>query len=285
MTVQVGPIRDVDVPEVAAFLNAELDSALPAEVWARSMIVPWAVDAPNHGFLLRDDGRVVGAYLAFYSERWIRGARERFCNLGAWCVRPEYRVHSVRLLKAMLAQEGYHFTDLSPSGPVVPLNTRLRFRSLDTATALLPNLPWPTLPGRVRISSDAARIERLLTGDELAVYRDHARCAAARHLVIRRGGRSCYVMFRRVRRRGLPLFVTLLHVSDRELLAASIRPLSRYLLLRLGVPFTLLELRVAGRRPWPSRMLATSRPKMYRSDSLTPEDIDDLYSELTCVPW
>jgi len=29
----------------------------------------------------------------------------------------------------------------------------------------------------------------------------------------------------------------------------------------------------------------TSWPKMYRSASLEPDQIDDLYSELVCVPW
>jgi hypothetical protein len=247
--------------------------------------VPWKVDSPNRGFLLDDEGVVVGVYLAFYSERIIRGTLRRFCNLGAWSVRPEYRVHSVRLLKALLAQTGYHFTDLSPSGPVVPLNTRLKFRSLDTSTALVPNLPWPTVPGRVRISSDPDVIRDRLDGADLAIYRDHAGCAAAMHVILMHGDRSCYVMFRRVRRKGLPLFCTILHVSDRDRFADWARPLFRHLLLRHGLPFTLAELRVVGRRPRPCAMLSHPRPKMYRSEILSPQDIDDLYSELTCVPW
>ena len=77
--------------------------------------------------LLDADGAIVGAHLAFYSEREIDGRAERFCNLGAFCVREEHRFHSLRLLKALLAQDGYHFTDLSPSGNVVELNRRLKF--------------------------------------------------------------------------------------------------------------------------------------------------------------
>ena len=139
---------------VADFLHANLNTRVPASVWRRAMSVPWKVEAPNHGFMLRDGQRVVGVYLAFYSERVIAGQVERFCNLGAWCVLPDFRFHSVRLLKALLAQDGYHFTDLSPSGNVVPLNVRLKFRSLDTSTALIPNLPWPTAVRRTRISAD-----------------------------------------------------------------------------------------------------------------------------------
>ena len=145
--------------------------------------VPWSVDAPNAGFMLLDGHAIVGVHLAYYSERVIAGRRERFCNLGAFCVLPDHRFHSLRLLKALLAQEGYHFTDLSPSGNVVALNRRLKFRTLETAVALVPNLPWPSWPGRDVISSDPALIERTVTGPDLEIYRDHTGASAGRHLV------------------------------------------------------------------------------------------------------
>lgn len=43
------------------------------------------------------------------------------------------------------------------------------------------------------------------------------------------------------------------------------------------------ELRFIGHR-LPLSFKVTSWPKMYRSDSLEPDQIDDLYSELACVP-
>jgi hypothetical protein len=235
--------------------------------------------------MLLDDDRVVGAHLAFYSERTVGGETERFCNLGAWCVDPGYRLHGLRLLKALLAQDGYTFTDLSPSGSVVGINEKLRFTFLDTETQLTPNLPWPSLPGRTRIITDPAAIERALTGDDLALYHDHARTAAARHLVLQRGDRTCYVIFRKDRRKDLPLFASILHVSDGELLRRAARPLARHLLLRHGALATLSERRVVGRRPSLSYTLKTPRRKMFRSDRLGPHQIDYLYSELVCLPW
>jgi hypothetical protein len=288
MTVRVRPITDADVRPVAEFLHAHLNTRVPADSWADAMRVPWQVDAPNHGFALVDEANgadaIVGAYLAFYSTRQIEGRTERFCNLGAWCVRPGQRLHSVKLLKALLAQDGYHFTDLSPSGNVVPLNTRLKFRFLDTTTALMPNLPWPSLPGRYRISSDPAVIEATLTGGELRLYRDHARTRAAHHVVLTRGDQWCYVIFRRDRRRNLPLFASILHVSDPALFRAMTRPLSRHLLLRHGIVASLAELRVVNHRPRPSLLLRAHRRKMFRSP-LEPDQIDYLYSELVCVAW
>lgn len=282
MAAELTAIRDADVPRVADFLHANLNTSVP---WARVMTEPWKADGPNHGFMLSDGSAVTGAYLAFYSERNVGGRVERFCNLGAWCVRPQARAHSVRLLTALLAQPGYHFTDLSPSGNVVALGTRLRFRQLDTSTALVPALPLPTVALRTRISEDPEVIDAALAGAELDIYHDHAHAAAARHLLLTSGHGSCYVMFRKVRRRRLPLFATILYVSNPDVFRQGTAALSRHLLVHHGVLATLAELRIVGQRPRLSVMLASSRPKMYRSASLAPGQIDDLYSELACVPW
>ena len=68
--------------------------------------VPGKVQAPNHGYMLRDGQRVVGALFALYSERLVERRVERFCNMGTWCVLPGYRFRSISLLAALLAQEG-----------------------------------------------------------------------------------------------------------------------------------------------------------------------------------
>jgi hypothetical protein len=280
--VEVRPIGPDDVSAVAEFLHAQLNERVPAEAWARAVDVPWPVERPNAGFMLIADGAVVGAHLAFYSERTIDGRRERFCNLGAWCVLPEHRFHALRLLKALLAQDGYHFTDLSPSGSVVGLNERLGFRFLDTTTTVVPNLPWP---GRGAISSDPALLERTLIGDQLRIYRDHAGATAARHLLLTRGGDWCYVVFRKDRRKGLPLFASLLHVSNPALFRAMARPLARHLLLRHGAAATLVERAVVEHAPRLSLTVESPRRKMFRSPSLEPAQIDYLYSELVCLSW
>jgi hypothetical protein len=280
VTLHVAPITTADIPAVARFLHEHLNDRVTADAWERAVQVPWKVSAPNHGFLLRDSdtGEVAGAYLAFYSERDGR----RFCNLGAWCVLPQHRFHSLKLLKALLAQEGHVFTDLSPSGTVVPMNTRLGFEFLDTSTAVAPNLPW--LPVRGRLSVDPAVLESTLRGDDLQIYRDHAGTAAAQHVLLRRGDRYCYVIYRTDRRKDLPFFASLLHVSDPALFRVMRRRFQSHLLLRHGILALLAETRVAGHRPRLSRMLPNPRRKMFRGD-VAAQDVDYLYSELTCLSW
>lgn len=283
MTAILAPITDADLVAVGEFMHANLNSRIASEQWERALDVPWHVDAPNHGFLLRHEDEMVGAYVAYYSDREIDGTLQHFCNLGAWCVLDGFRAEGVRLLRSLLSQKGYHFTDLSPSGNVVPLNKRLKFHSLDTATALLPNLPRAARG--CRISDDPATIERALGGADLAVYRDHRTTAGARHLVVTDGDGVCYVVWRRDRRKGMPLFASILHVSNPAVFARCCGAMSRHLLMRHGLPATLAELRVVGGRPPFSLLMSTSRPKMYKSPTLRADDIDYLYSELTCLAW
>ena len=283
--VAVRPITPGDARLVAEFLHANLNERVPVEAWLRLVDVPWSIERPNAGFMLVDGEDVVGAHLALYSERPIDGRLHRFCNLGAWCVRPEYRFYALKLLKALLAQEGYHFTDLSPSGSVVGLNTRLGFRFLDTTTLVLPNLPWPTPPGRYRITADPAVLQTTLEGVVLQQYRDHLAAPAAHHLLLMRADEWCYVVFRKDRRKGLPLFASILHVSNPKLFNEMARPLARHLLMHHGTIATLIERAVVEAQPRPSFEVESPRVKMYLSSSLEPAQIDYLYSELVCLSW
>jgi hypothetical protein len=285
--VAVQPITDRDSLRVGEFLHANMNPQVPVDAWVRAVKVAWEVDRPNAGFMLVDGGAIVGAYLACYSERVINDVPVRFCNLADWCVLPEYRFHALRLLKALLAQDGYHFTDLTPSEPsgdgrnVIGINLRLGFRFLDTTTTVVPNLPWPLTARRGKISSDPALLERTLHGEQLRLYHDHAASAAARHLVLLRDGDWCYVMFRKERHRGLPVLASILYVSNPELFRAMTGPLTRHLLLRHRAAVTMIERAVVEHRPRLSRAIKSPhRRRMFLSSSLDPAQIDYLYSEL-----
>jgi hypothetical protein len=307
VTVDVVPITDADVAAVGSFLHDHLNNRISPSLWPRVISGSRKADSPNHGFALRDGERVVGAYVAYYSKRIVTGRVERICNLGVWSVLPEYRIHSVRLLKALLAQDGYHFTDLSPNETVELVNSRLRFRYLDTSVALVPNLPWPALSHRTRISDDTGTIDSTLTGRELELYRDHAEAAAAHHLVLTRGSESCYIMFRRRWYRGRPIFASVIYISNPRLFRRTVPLLARHLLVHYRLIATFAELRIVGTRPRASFVLPLPKepvrrhnskfprsyaeryremfpPKMYRSATLEPYEIDDLYSELPFSP-
>ena len=284
--VDLRPITHADVSAVGHFLQANLNQRVSDSAWTAAMLAPSVIPPPNHGFMLRSGDAIVGVYLAFYSERVLDDRTLKICNLAAWCVLENFRSHGLRLARALLAQRGYEFTDLSPSGNVIALNRRMKFRELDTATDLAINLPWPAYSRGSRIESNSDKIPGLLAGRDLQVYLDHRGSAAARHLVVVRGAERCYVMFRRDRRRKLPLFASLLYVSRPEVFLSTARLVQRHLLLRHGIPATLVEKRlVGGALPRPAFVVRSPRTKMFRSNALEPDEVDYLYSELTWVAW
>lgn len=273
-----------DARSVSLFLHTHLNRRVPAEAWAALIQPPWgAGEAPNHGFQLVDDhGEIVGVYLAVYSTS--DEGRPAVCNLAAFCVVEEHRLQSLRLVRALLRQKGYVFTDLSPSGNVPAMNERLGFQRLDTATRLAVNLP--RLPGGVSVSDSPIALERTLTGRDAIIYRDHRRAAAARHLLLVHDDRHAYLMYRRDRRKRLPVFASPLYVGgDPALLESSWASVRSHLLGR-GFLATLAERRILGFSPGgPGRELARPRMKMYRDAAGDEHAIDYLYSELTLLEW
>ena len=150
----------------------------------------------------------------------------------------------------------------------------------------MPALPVLPRADRARVVDEPGAIAGRLGGRDLEIFRDHQHARAAHHVVLERGSQSCYAIWRRDRRKNLPLLASILHASDPAALTALLPALSTHLLVRHGVPVILAERRFTTLRPPNSFMLTrSSRPKMFRSPTLAAEAIDYLYSELTCVAW
>lgn len=279
------PIHGSDIFRVSHFLHLNMNGRPGVDAWRRLMEQEWSIAAPNHGFQLMAGSDVVGAYLAIYSDREKKGETYKFCNLAAFCVLPEYRHHAMRLYRALLAQKGYEFTDLSPSGNVIALNERLGFKRLDLAASLVPNYPWIGRR-RVGLTERPEILREVLGGTDLKIFEDHAGCPASRHLLISSGSSYAYVLYRRDRRKHLPVFASPLYAGGSlELLQLSWPEVAGFLLTRHGMLATLAERRILGFTPKGGYSLDSPRPKMYRSARLAAKDIDYLYSELTVLEW
>lgn len=283
-SIAVREIRAEDTERVGIFLHTHLNRRVPASSWAALVQPPWDAVCPNHGFqLVEADDRIVGAYIAVYSTR--EPSEPVVCNLAAFCVLEEHRSHSLRLVRALLRQKGYLFTDLSPSGSVPAMNERLGFQHLDTATRLVVNVPRPRRG--LEVNDDPATLREVLAGTDAVVYRHHEHAPAARHALVVSGDAYAYLMYRRDRRKRLPVFASPLYVGGSTPLLETAWPAVASHLMRRGLPVTLAERRVLGFAPTgPGHELARPRPKMYRAGAGAPEPtVDYLYSELTLLQW
>ena len=192
MILRLASITDADLSAVADSVHVNLNHKVSVARWHQALLMPWEIDAPNHGVLRRNGEQI--------------------------------------------------------------------------ATALGPDLPLPFSGRRTRISADPQVIEGTHAGPELELYRDHAGTAAAHHLVLTRGNDSCYITFREVTRKSLPIFVAIICVGNIELFHQGIVPSTRYLLIHYQVVATLAELRII--EPSPSFMMSVPQLNMHESATL-----------------
>jgi hypothetical protein len=284
--IEISPITEADAPAAARFLHEHLNPAVTADAWTVLLRPPWGATGPNSGFQLHVDGALAGVYAAGYAERAGADGPVATCNLAAFCVLEPHRMHSLRLVRALLKQPGYVFTDFSPSGNVVAMNERLGFHRLETGTRLVVNLPRPGRRG-VTITEDPGALAATLAGADADVHRDHAAAPAAHHLLVRRGDEYAYLVFRADARRGLRIFATPLYAGgSTALLRDAWGPVRAHLLRRHRLVFTVAERRILSFADGIGRDLPSPpRERMVRGDGLAPERIDYLYSELALVSW
>ena len=273
------PIRDDDLPAFCLFLTEHLSSQRTPEQWALAFCQNWGVAKRNNGFLIRDQGRIVGGIGAIYAERLIRGRPERFCNITSWCVLEAYRAQSMRLAMAVVAQPGFHFTDLTPTEVVSKTLQFLKFKPMNERHVVWPNVPWPFARlGGTRVVADPDRIEEFLAAADAKVFRDHRHLPWLRHAAVGRPGAFCHVIWKPNRLKGVA-GAMVLAFSDAGLFLRYRRALGAHL-LRHGCLYTRVESRLLPRLPLLSRELAGFRGKVFRSDTLTEADISNLYSEI-----
>jgi hypothetical protein len=271
----IEPVTAETLPEFAAFLHAHLDRTRSPQAWIEGLSKIWGMTPPNHGFVLRDDGKIVGGIGAYYAERTIKGQPQRVCNITSWCVLDAYRKQSMRLAMALVGQKGYHYTDFSPTKVVGGVLQFLKFRPLDERQAVIINLPW--LAFGAQLLTNANDIEKALQGNALRVYRDHAAFPWLRHVLVGTPNRWCHVIFKRTRFKWLPS-AHVLYLSDPAVFEQHYTRLAGYFLGR-GLASTHVECRFLSRRPWPSAVRSGFNAKVYLSPTLSDNDIDYLYSE------
>lgn len=276
----LAPITDADISAYCEFLNRELNPSIAPERFLEAFNQRWGMDKPNHGFLIRDGGAIVGGIGAIYAVRLLHGTPERFCNITSWCVLDRYRAQSMRLALALVSQEGFHYTDLTPTEVVAKSLQYLKFRALDASRTVIPNLPGIS-PG-VQIVDDPQRIKEVLPPSLAQVYADHVRFPWLLHAAVGQPGTFCYVIYKRKTLKGMPS-ADVIGVSDEWGFLRYHRAFGRHVLLRHGMVTTRVESRLLPRKPVVGRQISGYRPKMYKSEYLTDKDIDNLYSELVVL--
>jgi hypothetical protein len=244
---------------------------------------PWAASPPR-GWALYADGKAVGFIGAVFSARPLLGRIEKFCNPSSWVVLEDYRYASALLLKPILALKDHTILSLTLSPAAYKVSFTQGLRPLESEQLMLPPIPRPAeavraLRGSFTLSPDEIRAE--LNGVERTIHEDMSSSPVARHVLLRRGGRQCYLIAKPSRKWGVP-YADIQYLGDREFFWEH-RILAQAALVRA---FCLAGLTVAVDRRFlvgrsPPLALRMNMMRLYRParEDITPAMIDGLYSE------
>ncbi len=267
-------------------LLRRFDPGIPEAIYRRAFVPRGWSDEEHSGYALVADGKMVGVLGTLFSQRPMGDRVVRFCNLHCWYVLPEYRGHSLLLMRHVLALKDHVILDISPSPDAAAISLRLGFEPLDHRFHLLPPLPGPPAwheepPAEALEFMDltaSPELSRLLPGEvERRMFEDHADLDCG-HTLVKEGSDFCYLVHSRVDR-AWKSHVTMQHVSDPAFLArrhASIRSH----LLRAGERYVAVPALLMGGVSIPRSFLVPDRPKLWRAPVPPPATLDFLYTEV-----
>jgi hypothetical protein len=278
---EVIPIEQDLIEPVYERLLVRLNPTLGRERWMRLFRHGWADPEEPSGYVLRDGGQPVGFVGCIYSHRLVGGRMERFCNVGSWIVDEAHRQQALALILPVARDEDRTVTSLTGNQAVHTIFRQLGFAELDAHTRILPAwaTPRPSWTG-VRVVFAPERIRAMLPPTDRKVFEDHA--PFARQLALVHEDATCLVVYGLGRRRGLPT-AKVHHVSDPARFRAALRPVLRALLRRHGRLLLEFDERLVPDPPREARRVSLEPSRLYRSPRLRPEDVSNVYSELTLL--
>lgn len=277
---EVVPIHASDLPDVGAFLHANLNRRISAQQWISSVTHPWAATRPHYGVQMRADGRLVGVFLAIYADQWIDGRLEHFCNPHSWCVLEEYRGSAIGLVLALVRQKGFHFTMLTPNPKVAEIFRHLGFKDLAKGIGTFPNLPTPAGLVGSRVATGSA-IAGVLDETQRRTYELHSGIPWLRFAALRDAAGSCLVVWKPDRWKKMGC-ARIIHVGDPATFDRQRGSLAAHL-LRRGCLVSRVETRFLARVPRLAIVTERTQGKLFQSRTLTDAQIPDLYSELASL--
>lgn len=277
-TVKLKPVSRNDLPAVAEFLHNHMNNQFPASVWQQGVSKNWLDDAPNHGFMLEHDNEIVGVLCAIYSQHYVNGVWEKFCNPHSWCVLPDYRKRSIDLVMAVIRQPGFHFTMFTPNKEGIEIFSFLRFKPLDNTVAIVLNIPALRVFSNVKIITNLDRALELLPDQAARCLSDHRDYPWLQFLTFGEKNNYGFIIFKQKRYKRVPCAL-IMYISDFALFRRCWPKLRSHLLFRHGMFTTKIEARLikesVGTISWNEPGLR----KFYLSATLGADDIENIYSE------
>jgi len=266
------------------------NSNLKTEHWRQLFIDHSGLQNDHFGWVLVDGDEVVGFVSTIFSERTIRGETVRLCNTSSWIVKPKYRTHSLALHAKVIADKSVTVTNLSPTAQVLKLLQKTGFTLMDKSQRIIfPVITARTFIDGCEILTKPCAVQGALEEESLRFFRDH-QLPFNHHVLLRTPVGDCYVVvnrsFKKIRGNLRLPFARVHYIGAPDIFVRHLEKLVLRVATSLKVIAMIVDDRMLqGTVPWHSFMRPGERKAAFRSNRLTPEDIDGLYTEAVLLNY
>jgi len=271
-----------DFEKVYGLLSDFRDPSLEKNQWRQLFINTWGnfEGYCGYGLVARDE--IVGFLGTVFSKRYLNGKEYKFCNLSSWIVKPKYRAKSISLLWPVLKLKDYTITNLTCAPTLYNLFKKLGFKDLGSFRVIFPPIPPYKLnygKSKYCIIEDQSIINKRLSHNDLLIFNDHINYKCI-HIIIAGDNGECYIVATRVRKKGLP-FIYIHYISNLFIFTELIYKTALQILVKHKSMGIMVDERLLRSQKF-SLAIKNKAPvfKVYKSLSLPPDDIDNLYTEL-----
>ena len=138
MSAVVRPAGEADIEPVAALLHERMNAKITPERWRHLLDYPWRPKGVERGWLVEDQGRIVGFMGTIYSDRPTGLGLRRFCDLSSWYLLADYRGDGTGdlLLRSGMAQPGVTYQTMTARRATGRKIRALGFSVLDATRSL-----------------------------------------------------------------------------------------------------------------------------------------------------
>ena len=286
MSAVVRPAGEADIEPVAALLHERMNAKITPERWRHLLDYPWRPKGVERGWLVEDQGRIVGFMGTIYSDRPTRLGLRRFCDLSSWYLLADYRGDGTGdlLLRSGMAQPGVTYQTMTARRATGRKIRALGFSVLDATRSLFaPDAAHAPLG----LVTEPDAIRQRLMPQEREVFDVHRGFAIHQALVgvgdgQADGGRGIWLVWQRKLKGEAVAYHDVLHASDRRYLSANAPAIAASLATgETGV--LAIDTRFMEPSDDQGRVETIPLARWYRSPDLAPGDIDHLFSEVVLL--
>jgi len=274
----IRPATSADVDPICSLLHEHMDARLSRDRWRKLMTYRWLDDKPDFGRVAIVDGQLVGFVGMVYSDRVLEGRRHRIVNICAWYLKKAYRKagFGFELMRSAIADDAMSYTILTSSSRSVSILDAIGYRILDDDRRV-----WTAkgVPAGLEIEEDLSRILGRIDANARQLLSDHDGMAV-RPLLISDGAGTCLAVFTIAKKRDDVSYYDILHIDNPLFFATRAQAIADSLLPRDRKAVLAIDTRLLQGHACDGVVERLLVPRYYRSTTLQPGQIDNLYSEL-----